>query len=350
MVKRILSLPLSISFLFVFVNQAFAHEAYVLTRNEFLNGLKVNSPNPLAPLLDKEYIVASAVITVLIMVSYFLVVVFSTTKLAARLDLIIKRAKVIGPLIIRIAISASFFFAAEINSMFGPELLLSQIPGGDLVRVLLFVIAFMVLFGTFTEVAAFIGLILFVYLSKFYDFYMITYLNYLGELLVLMLFGSRLMSFDKYFFGNKLWFKNLEKFKDLEVPIVRVFYGIALIFAGWTVKFQHQELSIMVYNQYHLKDFFHASASFIAAGAGLSEILIGLFIVLGFVMRFTIIISLVFITLSLIYFHEMLWPHLMLYGISFSLIINSGDKYTLDRYVIPWARGVLKKIYKLIGR
>jgi uncharacterized membrane protein YphA (DoxX/SURF4 family) len=172
-------------------------------------------------------------------------------------------------------------------------------------------------------------------------------MNYFGELLVLLLFGSRWLSFDKYFFGKTLWFKKLEKYKDFEIPIVRICYGIALIFAGYTIKFQHQELTVMVYNQYHLKDFFHASAQFIAAGAGLAEIIIGIFIVFGIAMRLTILISLVFITLSLLYFHEMIWPHMMLYGISFSLLINSADRFTVDRYMIPWARNLRKKIFRI---
>ena len=164
------------------------------------------------------------------------------------------------------------------------------------------------------------------------------------ELIVLLLFGSRFLSFDQLFWKKKLWVKALELYKEYETPIVRVGYGLALIYAGWNIKFQHQELTVWVYNQYHLKDFFHASAQFIAAGAGLSEIAIGFFILIGFTMRWTILISLFFITLSLIYFHELLWPHVMLYGISFSLLINSADKLTIDHYMVPWVRRLIKKV------
>jgi hypothetical protein len=78
-------------------------------------------------------------------------------------------------------------------------------------------------------------------------------------------------------------------------------------------------------------------------GAGLAEILIGLFVILGFAMRWTIIISLAFITLSILYFQELLWPHFILYGISFSLLINSGDLFTADHWIVPWLK-------KLVGR
>lgn len=345
MKKYLSSFIFFLGFLF-FVTPAFAHEAYVLTRQEFDKGLQINSINPFAALFDPSYLTITAIITICVISSYFLVILWSITKYAAILDRIIKKAKFVGPLIIRLAISSSFFYAAQANAVLGPELSLAHLPGGEIVRFLEFVIAFMVIFGVFVELAALIGLGIFLYVSWQYGWYLLTYLNYFGELIVLLLFGSRYISFDRLFFGKKLFIKGLEKFKEYETPIVRILYGAALIYAGYTIKFQHQILSVWVYNQYHLKDFFHASAEFIASGAGLSEVTIGLFIIVGFVMRFTILISLVFITLSLLYFHEMLWPHFMLYGISFSLLINSADTLTIDKYLAPCVGSILKKIFK----
>lgn len=339
--KKILS---SISFLFsylFFASPVYAHEAYVLTRSEFQTGLASSTANPLGALLDPRYIKTSAIITICVVAAYFLALVWSTTAVAAFLDKIIKRAKVVGPLIIRIAISSSFFYAAFANSILGPELSLTLVPNGYIIRFLLFALSIMIFFGFLTEIAAGIGLIVFLYITTVFNGYMITYANYFGELIVLLLFGSRFFSIDQALFGKETHIKFLEKFRDLETPIVRILYGVALMYAGWTIKFAHQSLSIDVYNQYHLVNFFHASASFIAAGAGLSEILIGLFIFIGLEQRLTIIISLIFITLSLIYFREMLWPHLMLYGISFSLLINSADKFTVDHYLVPFVRNIL---------
>ena len=71
--------------------------------------------------------------------------------------------------------------------------------------------------------------------------------------------------------------------------------------------------------------------------------LIGLFVILGFAMRWTILISLAFITLSILYFQELLWPHFILYGISFSLLINSGDLFTLDHWIVPWLKKVVRR-------
>lgn len=323
-----------------------AHEAYVLTRQEFQQGLAINTPNAFAPLLDTSHWQLFLIISFFVGLSFTLVVLWATTPVAAWLDKYIRKASILGPFIIRLAISSSFFFAAQSNSVLGPELSLTTVAGGTIIRFLLYVIALMVFFGFFVEIAAAIGLAIFLYLEKYYGLYMLTYLNYLGELIVLFLFGSRIASFDVLFFGKKLWNTSIAKLKEYETPLIRITYGLALIYAGYSVKFQHQDLSIWVYNQYHLKDFFHASAEFIAAGAGLSEIMIGFFILIGFAMRWTILISLVFITLSLMYFHELIWPHVMLYGISFSLLINSADNFTVDHYLIPWVRGILKKVIR----
>lgn len=346
MKKALLTLFATSCILFAFTKQVFAHEAYVLTQETFSQGLKIYAKNPFDPLISRQYLGAFLLITVIVAFSYATVLFWSTTKLSGKLDKILRKANLFGPLIIRLAISASFFFAAEANVILGPELPLNNMPYGAFIRYIEFLLSLMIFFGFYVEVMGLISLLIFCYITTLNGAYMITYANYFGEIIVLMLFGSRFFSLDYLIRGKNLLFKKLEKYAYFEVPLVRVLYGIALIYAGYTIKFQHQYLTVEVYNQYHLEKFFHASGQFIAAGAGLSEIMIGLFILLGFMMRFTILISLVFITLSLLYFHEMLWPHLMLFGISFSLIINSGDQFTIDRYLIPFTKKILKVIFK----
>lgn len=325
---------------------SFAHEAYVLSREDFQRGLKINTQNPFAPLTDSSHWQIFLTISIIVAISYSIVVLFSTTKLSQKLDKAVRKLAFFGPLTIRIVISASFLFSAMGNEILGPELSLKMIPGGEIIRILLFILSATILSGFLVELSAVVAFLIFIYITLTFGAYMATYLNYLGEIVVLMFFGSRFLSLDKVFFGKNLWLKSLEKFKGLEIPIVRIMYGLALIYAGLSIKFLHQNITVDVYNQYHLKRFFHETAQFIAAGAGLSEIMIGAFIILGFVMRFTIIISLVFITLSLLYFRELVWPHLMLYGISISLIINSADKFTIDRYFTTWVRKTLQKIKK----
>ncbi len=327
--------------LLLFGQPLFAHEAYVLPASEFNAGLSVFAQNPFAPLIDPTHWQTFLLISVLVALAYFLVAWWSTSKASDALDKLARKAAVVGPILIRLAVSAAFFYSALSNVILGPELQLDGLSYAPLFRFLLFLTSLMILTGTLTELAALIGIAMFAVVTAHFGLYMFTYSNYLGELIVLLLFGSRTWSVDGFIFKKRLWIKKLKKYKDLEVPIVRILYGIALTYAGYSIKFAHQQLTIDVYNQYHLVDFFHASAGFIAAGAGLAEIMIGVFILVGFFVRWTVFISLVFITLSLIYFQEMLWPHLILYGISISLMINSRDRFTIDAKIRP----LLKRIF-----
>ncbi len=336
--KYLLLLLFLVCALTLVTTKVFAHEAYVLTPEQFHAGLQVYNSNPFAALVNAENIEAFLKLSGLVVLIYFLNFFWAATKASSSLDHQIKQFASLGPLTIRLIVGISFFASAYTNSFLGPELPLNILPYSLIIRAGLFLLSILILLGLFTEICGFVGLLIF-FLSFFkFGFYMFTYLNYLGELIILSLFGSRFLSLDYYFFGKTTFLKHLEKYSYLEVPIMRVMYALALIYAGYSIKFIHQGLTILVYNQYNLKQFFHAGAQFIAAGAGLAEVSIGLFILLGFAQRLTIIISLVFITLSLIYFKEMVWPHLMLYGISISLIINSADRFTLDKYLVPWIK------------
>ncbi|GBD34293.1 hypothetical protein HRbin35_00003 [bacterium HR35] len=126
-------------------------------------------------------------------------------------------------------------------------------PFSQIIKAGLYLSSFMILFGFLTEIAAFIGLIIFI--VGFFTFgpYLITYLNYLGELIVLAIFGMRRFSFDRLLFGPlKNWREKLEPY---ETTIVRVFYGTALIYARITVKFLHPDLSLRVVNDWQLTKF-----------------------------------------------------------------------------------------------
>ncbi len=345
---KILILLFTLLFYFINITKAFAHEAYVLPKNQFEQELKIFTKNSLAPLFDPANIQLFTTIAFIIALSYVLSILFATTNLASNLNKHIKKIHITGPFTIRLAIGSSLLLAASSNSIFGPELSLSQIPQSEIISFFTVVISIMLLLGLLTEIAAIASLSIFLLSIFYFGFYMITYVNYLGEIIVLILFGSRFLSLDKLLFGHKLHVVHLEKFKHLEIPVVRILYGIGLIYTAFSIKFLHQNIPIAVYEQYNLRQFFQLDATFIAAGAALSEFLIGFFILIGFAQRLTITILLIFITLSLLYFREMVWPHLMLYGISISLFINSGDLFTVDHYLIPYLRSFLAKTKKIL--
>lgn len=323
---------------------SYAHEAYVLTRQEFAKGLLVTTHNPLAPLFDTSHVGLFITIAAYVIASRIIILFLASTPLAPFVDKQIRKLSLFGPVIIRIAMSLAFFYAAQANVIFGPEISLNGYTGGTIIRFLLFVIALMSFFGFLTQLAALVGMCIFIYLALHLGVYIVTYSNVFGELLVLLLFGSRFLSVDQFLLKGKLLFSYFGKLRYLETPIVRIFYAIALLFSGITIKFLHQNISITVYNEYHLGNFFHAGGAFIAAGAGVAEVLIGLFMLLGFSMRWTLVFTLLFMSLSVWYFQELVWPHFLLYGITLALFINAGDFFTLDHFLGPLFSKIRKKL------
>lgn len=312
---------------------ASAHEAYVLDPEYFKNVM--NGPVSLhafAALRDPGNIMTFLEITLGIVLAFGLHFLFRRSPVGRRFYANWEKLSAWGSLVVRLAISASFFFSALSGSFLGPEVPLSVLPWAPMLRVALFGASFMFLFGFLTELAAGVSLVIFCLAYAKFGLYLATYLNYLGEILVLLLFGSRRFSLDKLILGAR---RRWAKFAEYETTIVRVFYGLALSYAALTVKFLHPQLTLQVVEQYHLTKFWYLfphDPLLVALGAALAELAIGIFIILGLELRLTVLISLIYITLSLLYFREAVWPHLMLYGISVNLLV-ARQKHSLDSWL-----------------
>lgn len=312
---------------------ASAHEAYVLSAQEFSAGLKTISWGAFAALKDPGNIKFSLVVGLGVLLALGINLWFRRTHLEKFLNFELSHLKHLGLFIVRLSVSASLFFSALGMQFLGTELSLTAFPHPLLIRAILFLVSFMLVLGLFTEAAAIIGLGLFAQAFYLFGGYMFTYANYLGEFLVLALFGSRMFSLDSYIFKPLSRFARL---KEYETTIVRVCYGLALLYAAVTIKLLHPQLTLDVIRDYNLTQFhwlFPHDPLLITLGAGLTEAAIGLFIIFGFETRLTVFISLFYITLSLLFFQEKVWPHLILYGISINLIISDGGKLTLDDWL-----------------
>ena len=323
------------TFLGVFVSLflpfvAYAHEAYVLDHTFFWSEL--STPWNLEALKALENPVDLRlffIIAISIIVALGLNFTLRRFSVGKKIGESFEKLSSYGPLFVRAAIATAFFFSAASMSFLGPELPLSHMPFAHVLQILLYVASVCIALGFLTEVAALITLVIFTMGFFVYGSYLITYLNYLGEIIVLVLFGMRKWSIDGLMLGVT---KRLPRLQKYETTIIRICYGIALIFAAITVKFLHPALTIQVVNQWNLTQFhwlFPHDPILVTLGAGLSEFAIGLFIILGFEMRLTVLISLFYITLSLFFFRELVWPHLMLYGISFNLLVQP-EVFTLD--------------------
>lgn len=309
---------------------ASAHEAYVLPYNTFWFDVHENvSDHAFAALKDPNNLRTTLIIAVSVWIFLGLNFWFRRSDIGQRFHAFFERFSHLGEHFIRITIAIAFLFSALSYTFLGPELHGNLLPYAHVIQLALLSISIMIAVGYLTELAALIGIVIFFISFFVFGPYVFTYLNYLGELIVLLLFGMRTYSFDKYLFGSLKRFQHLQKYATV---IVRIFYGMALVYAAITVKLLHPDLTVLVVKSYNLTQFhllFPSDPLLVTLGAGIVEAVIGIFIIIGFQMRLTVLVSLFYITLSLLFFREMVWPHLLLYGISFNLLVQP-ETFTLD--------------------
>ncbi len=311
---------------------AYAHEAYVLEQEFFWDQIKGPvSMHALDALKNHHNLVISAYITAGIIGAMAANVLFHRSQLGRTFHHFFEKFVPLGWMLVRLALALSFFYAAASNNFLGPEIPLSVFADyALLVKWSMYAASLLILLGLLTEVAAVIGLVItFVGMLKIGP-YALTYLHYLGALIVLLLFGTRSWSLDRVLFGQiKGW---RERFIPYQATILRVFYGLSVLYAAITVKLLHPEITYKVATDWNLMQFhwlFPSDPLLIVLGACLTEIVIGIFIILAFELRLVVVISLFYMTLSFLFFREMLWPHLLMYAIFLNLLFQP-EIFTLN--------------------
>lgn len=307
-----------------------AHEVYVLSPQEFSRGLHAPTLDTFKSLANPGNLTFTAILVVVVLAALLILLYLRYTTFGLKVDRWLKSCARIGFFVIRIALAAAFLYGASTNSLFGPEISLHSLPFSQVARVLEYAAGGMLVLGLFTEVAAFFALILFIFAVVSHGVYLATYLNYFAEIVTLPLFGSRFLSLDALFFGK---LKRFITWREYETTILRAGYGAALLYAAMYIKVIHSEIPLEVVNQYHLNQYhwlFPSDPLLIVLGAAIVEVVIALFIITGFSVRFTNLILMFYLTLSILFFRETVWPHYMLYGISISLLLTGGGKFSVD--------------------
>ncbi|MCA9363764.1 hypothetical protein KC727_00910 [Candidatus Kaiserbacteria bacterium] len=325
--------------LFSFVpNLAFAHEVYVLPEDVREAALQAPSFSFLEVIQANltDFLLWGFVAFLVVFLVFFASI---SRFLEHKLDPFLAKLPPYAPVASRIAIGASFLASAYYGALFGPELPLDDTFGAfsPLVTGLLVVVGIMTMLGVYARIATLGALMLFIAEITTHGWYMLTYLNYAGELVLIGLLGAHHLAFHHK--GHDAaraphWFLRL---KTVLAPyaflILRIAFGVSLIFASLYAKVFHNELALAVTTEYpDLLTFFGFEAHFLVLGAAIIEILIGLFFILGVEIRFTALFMLFWLSLSLWYFGEAVWPHLILIGIPIAFIFYGYDRYSLEGY------------------
>jgi uncharacterized membrane protein YphA (DoxX/SURF4 family) len=328
-----------LSTLFTVPLGAEAHEVYVLSSNTITQATAAQSFSFIEIFQNNTYqtILWGSIVCFLIVTVFFISI---SVKLETKIDPYLVKMKRYAPFIARVVAGMGFVACGYFGAMFGPELPFSQMFQGQAlwVQIIFIIIGLGFIFGIATRVFATIALFFFAVGVAKYGSYMFTYSNYFGELLVLLLVGSHKLSLDTSYkhsvFKNvKLFWNGMSRlFGEYAFLILRVSFGFSLIYASIYAKFLHNQLALEVVNQFHLVQYFQFAPEFIVFGAAIIEILLGLFFILGIEVRFTAIAINIFLFLSLMYFGETVWPHIILIGIPIAFLFYGYDRYSLEGF------------------
>jgi uncharacterized membrane protein YphA (DoxX/SURF4 family) len=315
---------------FLSVHFVSAHEVYVLDQQTISYDVSHPSPDPFSLIATNPMQFSlAALFGIILVVGVFLISI--SRKVENAIDPLLMRAKRWAPLIARLTLGLSLIAAAYYHALFGPEIPFTSLVGSHagLLQILVYIIGALIVVGLWVRESALVALVIFIISAVMYKMYMLTYVNYLGEIILNVILGGGAWSLDRHL--NRHSFSRLkEKIEPYAFPALRILFGISALYASWYAKLFHNTLALDTVTHYHLTNYFHFSALFVVLGALIVETLIGLFFILGIEIRFTALFFLVFLTLSLFYFGEVVWPHLILIGVNLAFIFHGYDNYSLE--------------------
>ncbi len=318
-----------------------AHEVYVLHAEQIAADMTAAPFDMVQVALDNLHqflfwgFIAFVVISTVFCASIFRVFEKMFAPLFARI-------RPFAPAVARITVGLGFLASSYNNASFGPELPLSGTFGdaSPLISLTLAVLGTLIIIGFWARAAAVVALILFAVSVNAHGSYMLTYTNYLGEIIVLLLIGSHRLSVHSLTGWSELFHRSYhavtQKIQHLAFPILRVSFGISLIYASAYAKILHNNLALQIASlplaghPHSLAYYFGFEPHFLVLGAAIIELLAGLFFVLGLEVRWTSIFLLFWLSLSLWYFGESVWPHIVLIGIPIAFIMHGYDEYSLE--------------------
>jgi uncharacterized membrane protein YphA (DoxX/SURF4 family) len=314
-----------------------AHEVYVLDFAAIADALNASSPNPFDAYAGNQYqFFFWGFITFVGFSTIFFMSVFHLFE--ERFDPLLFRLKKYAQPVARISFGLSLISCAYFGGLFGPELPLAALFRSYtwIATIVLYTSGILVTLGLFTRIGALVALCILIPASTHWGFYMFTYSNYLGEIFLALILGGGFLSVDKMRHGYPLptFRKIAHMLEPYAFPILRVLFGISIVYAAFFAKFLHSNLALATIAEYDLVKYFQFEPLFIVLGAFIIESLIGIFFIIGLEIRWVTVFFLFWIFLSLLYFGESVWPHLILIGLNLTFFFHGYDRYSIEGYFL----------------
>lgn len=304
---------------------ASAHEVYVLTPQEIAYGLNSEPVSPLSVMLAHTSQFALWTFIGFLVVSTVFAISVSR-RLEKMLDPTLVKIKKYAEPVARITVGLGFIASAYFGALFGPELPFSLLFGNFswLAEAMLALAGLCMLANLYTGFAGLLALSLFIVAVVEKGQYMLTYANYLGEIVILLI-GAHALPHAKSSFDSIA-----HKLAPYRFALLRVMFGISLLYASAYAKLIHANLALEVVDKYHLTNYLHFEPHFLVLGAAIVEIVIGAFFLFGVEIRHTALFLEFWLFLSLLYFGEVVWPHLILIGIPIAFFLHGYDRYSIE--------------------
>ncbi|QQR50509.1 hypothetical protein IPF86_01130 [Candidatus Nomurabacteria bacterium] len=310
-----------------------AHEVYVLNSEEVNSALQAPALNFREVVLGHtyEFLFWGFVVCISITLVFFL----SISKwLERKIDPLLFKIKPYAGHIAQATFGLALIASAYYGSIFGLELPFSYFfPAHTLLfQFIVYAVGVSVLFGFFPRIGSFIVGLLFLYMFSKKGIYMVSYFTYLGEATVLVIFGGAYRIYSKPTSWSVMLTQMAAHIRPYSFLIMRILFGVSLMFASCYAKFLHGTLALDTVAKYNLTNYFPFDPMFLVFGAFALELLIGLFFMIGFEIRFTSLFFLSFLTMSLLFFGEAVWPHLILIGTAIATFVHGYDEYTIEHH------------------
>ncbi len=312
---------------------ASAHEVYVLDQNEISRAVTRPPLNLLSVAKSQKNEFFTWMLIVLVFVAVVLGVSF-IRSFGKKVGPFLVKIKPYADHILQATLGVAVLACAHYGVLFGPELPLQDLFLGQalIVRLVLYVAGSCILFGVYPRIGA-LGVIS-VYFTAYFGFggvYLLGYAIYPGIAVMIALFGAGYGTIKYKPAFSDTWTNFLYELHKRKYFILRVIFAGSLAYAAIYAKYLHGSLALTVVTKYNLTDYFHFDPAFIVLGAFLIEMLIGVFYLIGFELRFTSLFLLVFLFLSLNFFNEILWPHYILIGTAIAMFFHGYDDYAIER-------------------
>jgi uncharacterized membrane protein YphA (DoxX/SURF4 family) len=309
---------------------AFAHENYVLPKSEIDAGMMDWNLNVWNSLKTPGNLAIAAKFGAGFLAFWIIYFFFQRSKWGVKFDRWIQKGESFGDVLLRVVLGISLLFSAHLGVFLGPEIPFGSIPGGQYFTIALYISGTLMVLGLFSRIAG-AGAMVAILLATFvYKDYMLTYFNYFGEFVALAVFGSYIFSIDRLRSAKK---EIAHKVRQWEALILRVTYGISILYPAISIKLLHPIIIIEIAKQYHLTDIawlFPPDPLLISLGTGLTQVAVGLALIVGFETRLNSLITFTLYVMSIAFFKEAVWPHYILLALAAYLFINGGGDWTLD--------------------